>query len=506
MQMHRAVLSLSLLGVAATASGLEFGPVGPRSVGMGGASVATSEDGLMQQHNPAFLADSPRSGMIRSGRYGLNLVDASVSAAMVGDIGDYFDLLADIDIDTLSMKDEIEDWTDEDIEDILAIAAALAGVERPGNGILISANAGSSLRLGRFAIGARVRGQASLWVDEIDRERLGFIDNGDINDAIGNARDGDSRFNSGSHQIGTLNPDQTSRLNDILDGNSDNVSYIDYLLGNLIDDGVVRRSDLDDAIDVISDFAEQFALESDGSNDFDNNQSRVTARGIGIAEVPISYGREINDMFAVGITLRLMMGRVYGTSVYVFDDDNDEAIQEIDSNWNESFNATVDVGVRAQVTPLLTLAAVGRNLTRPKFEGFDQEVLINGQEVGLRVPDITLDPQITVGAALSLPTRLTLTAEVDVLKTESMLPGYDNQFVRAGVEWDPIRFIPLRAGVSRNIAESSEDFSVHAGLGLNFWLARLDLAGHYSIGDTVTYDGDKYPQRAGVSLGISAGF
>ena len=74
-------LATALLAPAVVQA-VEFGPTGPRSLGMGGSSVAIANDGLSALHNPAFLALAPRyreneetGEEEMAGRYGLNVVD-----------------------------------------------------------------------------------------------------------------------------------------------------------------------------------------------------------------------------------------------------------------------------------------------------------------------------------------------------------------------------------------------------------------------------------------------
>ncbi|TVR41591.1 MAG: hypothetical protein EA402_12860, partial [Planctomycetota bacterium] len=53
------------------APAVEFGPDGPRSLGMGGTRISLANDALMMHHNPAFLGTAPRTradGETPSGR------------------------------------------------------------------------------------------------------------------------------------------------------------------------------------------------------------------------------------------------------------------------------------------------------------------------------------------------------------------------------------------------------------------------------------------------------
>ena len=474
---------------------VEFGPSGPRSVGMGGSSVAVANDGLAALHNPAFLATAPRRTTNEetgedemSGRFGLNIIDVTAGVTLSGDVGDYLDTLSEIDIDDLANR-SAGDLTADDARNLLRLSSALANVDNPGNGLLFKASGGAALRFGNWSVGARMRGHAAVRVDELDTTNLGF-------DSLSIAQlntDLSGQY-TGTPTGTTLSQGQKDSLTS--SGlTAANVDYLDSLLTDLVNSGQVNAADINEAVDLLTSVVQ--STDTAGS-DLDNNTTLVTARGIGLAEIPIGYGYAVTPEFSIGATLRLMMGRVYGTALLVFEENNDEVIDEIDSSYETSFNATLDLGIRYQYGDLV-LAAVGRNLTAPKFDGFVTEN-------GVKIDDVTLDPQVTIGAAYELLPRLVLTAEGDLLESEPLLRGVDEQFIRAGVEWDPIRFLELRFGAYDNIAENDLDVTLTGGVGFDFGAVRMDFSAALSPFDTVEYDGDEYPQSATISFGLSAGF
>jgi hypothetical protein len=74
-----------------------------------------------------------------------------------------------------------------------------------------------------------------------------------------------------------------------------------------------------------------------------------------------------------------------------------------------------------------------------------------------------------------------------------------------GVEWNPWRFIALRGGLAKNLAEDDIPYEVSAGVGVNLWLARIDLALAASP-ETATYDDQDYPTALRASLGVMIDF
>ena len=62
-------------------------------------------------------------------------------------------------------------------------------------------------------------------------------------------------------------------------------------------------------------------------------------------------------------------------------------------------------------------------------------------------------------------------------------------------DYQSARFFALRAGYSQNLAESDIGALVHAGIGVNLWVVRIDLAGAMAL-ETTEYDGNEVPREA----------
>ena len=260
-----------------------------------------------------------------------------------GEIGDYLDTLSDIDIDALANR-TAGNFSQDDAKKLLRLSSALSNVDNPGNGLTFKAGAGTSLRWGSVSVGARMRGHAAVRVDELDTTNLGF-------DFLGIAElntDLAGQY-SGSPTGTTLSQEEKDSLTH--SGlSAANVDYLDSLLTDLINSGQVNASDVNEAVDLLASVVE--STDTAGS-DLDNNTTVVTARAIALAEIPIAYGYEITPEFSVGATLRLMMGRVYGTTLLVFQDNNDEVLDDINSSHETTLNATLDLGLRYQYGKLV---------------------------------------------------------------------------------------------------------------------------------------------------------
>jgi len=94
---------------------------------------------------------------------------------------------------------------------------------------------------------------------------------------------------------------------------------------------------------------------------------------------------------------------------------------------------------------------------------------------------------------------------MDITENETTFDGYDSQNISFGLEWDAFRTLALRAGAYKNIAESDIDWVYTAGLGINLWAVRLDLAGAFST-EEEEFDGDDYPSEIRLAGQISVDF
>lgn len=502
-------------GIALGAAETPF--VGPAAAGMGGSSVAIADDALAQYHNPAFLgfmghsadpdAEEPPSvdrRRLSQRRTSLNLVDGTVGVQVLGELGELANQLADLDVDRLGT---LNDLTEQDVRDLSNLASALGSIGDDDNLVLLDGNAGAGLQIGSFAIGVRAFGMAQGFVDEVDLSNLGldFVDGTALGNEIADAGAADGDFATDG-TLTVLGGGQATDLSDSLGNNNDAVEYIDFQLQQLLDDGIINDDQIDAAVETLVAAAD---LTGSGGS-LEDNTTKVVASGIGLFEIPVSYGYAFDDRLSIGVTGKLMIGRVYGGAVRVFDEDVDQAFDESFDDSEQSVSVSVDIGIAYRIGQF-QFGARGSNLTAPEFDGFDNEVDVNGNGViepkeRFTVPDVEIDPQVTIGAAWIPWSNLVLTAEGDLLQAGTVSSSYDVQHIRAGLEWDALDVLALRAGAYRNIAESAAPLVVTGGVGIDLWAVQIDLHGAVSPGDTAEIDGDEYPEVARVGLGIKSFF
>ena len=231
---------------------------GPRSLGMGGTGVAVSNgDAGTQFTNPALfgymrmkgeVGDSEEDARLASDNqnlgnkdFGFSIIDASFGVVAQGEIAD----LADEIIDSIDQIQDIADKTDmgqdltaEEVEDSIRVITRLVQLDNPENVIFFDGNAGTGLRFGRFAIGARGFGQAMAFLDEVDSANLGFNDN---DTSLGNELDeyltdisfgGSTDISGGGYTPVILTDDQITALDAVTGIDDEQIVAIDLLLQN----------------------------------------------------------------------------------------------------------------------------------------------------------------------------------------------------------------------------------------------------------------------------------
>ena len=505
----KAVLLAAVLCGGTEAAIENFNFADTRGASIGGAISASVDDAAAGLINPAalgFMARKTAGDLDNNGlgeqKFGWNIVDIGASASLTGDLGNYLEVLGNVDFDNFDANQLKQPGN---VGSLLSLAGAL-GTVGDNDTILVNAHAGTAVQVGSFAIGVRAFGQVGGWLNDVDLARLGL--NYAISEITTDLRDalGSDGFAPGGYVPKSLTGDQQQKLRDAFTSagdllDEDVIKYIDFKVTELIENGTIDKGQIKGAIDTFSSIIENSGGVGDLLSD---NQTSIVGRGFGAVEVPMSYGYAIDDNLSLGMTTKLMFGRVFGTQVWAFNDSNTDIIQDSMDSSNDSFAFGFDLAAMYRI-PKWQFALIGHNLNKPRFDGYNQEVTLNGTNKTVHVPDVVLDPQITIGVAWYPFKRFMLATDYELLETGTILNNYDEQRLSFGTELD-LTLVALRLGTYKNMAESDYGWVLTGGVGFNLWALSVDIGVAISIDDTVVYDGTEYPRTARLHAGIGLAF
>jgi len=232
------------------------------------------------------------------------------------------------------------------------------------------------------------------------------------------------------------------------------------------------------------------------------NSKTITVRGIGLVEVPLSYGYS----FDLGAAGKLGIGGsakyLYGETTAkenepVFDSGSNsttsssDLTHDLSKNMKGSSSFGVDLGVLWKPFASTAFGIVAKNLNAPSFSTTSGEKIVVGR-------------QVRAGFSLEPLSWLELTGDVDVLSNKTIVPGISTQHLGGGAEFHPFSCLKLRAGGYTDLAASTSG-AVTAGLSLGIPWIFFDIDGAYGLG-TVRYDNKSYPTEAKVQFSTNLAF
>ena len=217
----------------------------------------------------------------------------------------------------------------------------------------------------------------------------------------------------------------------------------------------------------------QPSIDTSGANLMDNTY--VQGVSIGVAEAGISLAKYTNYMgqhLSVGITPKLQ--RIYTYSYATSFNNFDAADLREHETAETMFN--LDAGALWFFGPYrLGIAAknlIGRDVETKSFQ-YNSKTIESYQ--------YSMRPLYTIGAGF-VADYFTMSVDYD-LNEEKRFSSFDDntQMIRAGVEFDILRQMALRAGYMKNLARSHDDGTITAGIGLSpLNLLELDIAARYT--------------------------
>lgn len=228
----------------------------------------------------------------------------------------------------------------------------------------------------------------------------------------------------------------------------------------------------------------------------------VTLRGIGLLEVPVSYGHAFDlgaaGKVGVGASVKYLHGWATAESNRAIFDTVSKSVvsssdltKDLKKNLHDSSAVGFDVGLLWKPSGSTSLGLVGKNLNSPSFS----------TKTGEKIP---VGRQVRAGASWDPLSWLELTADVDVFSNSTIVSGLNSQTLGGGAEFHPFSCLKLRAGGYTNLAASANG-ALTAGFSLGAPLFFFDLDAAYGLG-TVRYNKDSYPSEAKVQFSMNLAF
>ena len=497
------LLAVSLSLVPAALAGADL--IGPASVGMGGARVASVDDNSAIFINPAMLgffnrlddegerhaADNRAMG---TSVFGVGLPDFTLTIGMHGQLADYIDRMQDLKVNALDQLGNGGSTSVQDLEDVIATLNLLESYDATKDVVTLDANVGLlSLRGWHVGVGLRGHLSSALGIADIDTANIG------LTDTLNNAINGISMSVPGGYTPQRLDGAQQASLGNAgLDANA--INRLDIALGNA---GLSDR-EIDALMGTSGDPGLLLRLaQLGGGGSFDDNTTSALVRGLAYVELPVAFGYAIDDHWAVGGAFKFMAGK-NGAAKIRLTKGIDEVGNYLDNAVDDAVQSST-IGIDLGVTwrrPWIQVGLVGKNLNNPSFSG---GTLRDSAGDGFRLGEATLERQFTLGAAFMPLTWMTLEADLDLNARTSPVFDYDQQHLSLGAHLELLRILDLRAGWSRNLAESDIGDRIHIGVGLDLWAVQFNLAGAASL-DTTPVGGEDVIKEMTVSAGLTMEF
>lgn len=499
-------IATSMTCALGSAGALESFAVGPRALGMGGTGVACVNDVQAQYYNPAAFGffkyggtDDTQVAVDNQNLYekdwGLG-IDVGVGARIHEQFAEYADNLKRIyDGGVVQRIQSGTAITTADVKDFTIFSDALTHLADPGEALSVDMNAGFGLRIGHFCLGARALSQMSAKVYSIDWAFSGGS-GAQIEAALDAANT--AAAPPGGYSIHVLTAGQQASLT-TLGLSTTSITQLDYLANQ----AGVTSAEIQSTVDLMTEVNTALGGTTGGSS-ITANTTSARLYGVAIGEVPLTYGYAINDYVSVGGSLKLMLGRVYGSDVLIFDNDASEILSDAKEHYESTTTWGVDLGIMARMNMLQGGLNV-RNLNAPKFHGPTvQNLLSSGATRTVTYDDYTASPSVSTGIAFIPWHNFTLAADMDITSNKTTLNDYKTRNLGLGTELN-LWVVAFRAGLMKNLAESDIGMIYTAGFGLNVWAFRIDAAAAMAKEKT-TFDGKEYPKELRGSLQIAVDF
>jgi len=478
---------------------METPVTGTRQLGMGAAGTATTEDHTVPWWNSAALGwetgaeggAHPAWGQLSPDAIGL---DVTAGFHAYGEILQHADQLLDAaarvkELGAAGVADKA------DLQSLLKVAKWISELDNPADSVLATGNVAAGVRMGRFAVGLRVAGEAAAYAANIDL--LNVIP--DVNlDVLANQIN--ANVPAGDTNLDSLSASQADAIYTALGGTGGSYGS---LAPGVDANATAAVQAIDDAMKELgvagplgAEVARLLTATASGTGTLDQNTTSVVIQGFILTEIPISIGFPVSDYASFGASVKLMNGRVNGTRILVFQDDVEEAMVDLKGEFKDTFNLGVDLGFQAKAGNW-RIGVNATNLNSPIFKA--------PASAAGAVTDYRIDPQVTIGLGWRPVDWFTIAADIEQFEVGTINPLVMSRRAGAGFEFAAIPWIDLRGGVYGNIADSEAPPVVTAGAGLGPEWFRIDAA--VACASELQDFGEwQLPTELRASIGVSSRF
>ncbi len=464
---------------------------GARYQGMGGAGVATVNDGHAIHWNPGalgFMADKWSA-----------MFPASVQLSSEGDAMSTLDFVIGMGSDVKEIRTFArngEPLTRSELNDTLTFLRGIADIDQDGEGILGQAELG-------FRGNARRVGLAGVATSTTAVQPI--VDTEDLKLSVDEAGGAEQVFNvvgvGEDHSTGSAKPfrqDRSQRIADRIAAKSESWSQDQAEEYVWQAERAGFETNRNDHRRALVRAARQTGEDSEaGATAFDRsvyeNDSGAFVRGIIATEIGIGYGHAFEIPEVGSVSIGVVPKLIIGTTFFDFirwDEVNSfaDAVDRLLSGptVRTSANFGLDVGLMMKPQEWLTVGLTARNINQPSFQ-FEG----NGR--------YTIDPQVRAGLSYSILENWIAAFDIDVTQNNTeTITAFESRQISLGTEYVvPVRsvYLALRAGAWTNLAEkSNEAWAASVGIGIQKGGFHFDFAAGSSF-STDEVDDVTLPER-----------
>jgi hypothetical protein len=202
-----------------------------------------------------------------------------------------------------------------------------------------------------------------------------------------------------------------------------------------------------------------------------DNETGIYLQGLSAREVRLAYGHGFfGNVLLVGGAARFVFGRTYFERCSVFGNCEDKDISEIvrEAFQENAFDTTkfaFDLGAELNLG-IVRLGVTGVSLNEPSFDV---------APVAGATPSVPLPRQVRGGVAVDVLSFLTVSADGDFLKADTLAPGAKSQQLSLGAELK-IPLFAFRVGGYRDFAATDPHWAYSLGVGFGIPLVSVDAS------------------------------